>query len=154
MKLQSTDYARLIAWLAYNRHHVILGKTQLQKLLFICYGCYLVKRNSKLFEDDTPKVWPFGPVFPKTYKKYQPEYIDLSSDEKIAFVNDINTLRMIVYIVDSYYNRSAAHLTAWSHKDGSPWRKSFIENEKRWNGEIKDEDIKLFFSSNNWKEGL
>lgn len=154
MELQSTNYARLIAWLAYKRHNVILGKTQLQKLLFISYGCTLARRGQKLFTDDTPKVWPFGPVFPRTYKRYQPEYIELSDEEKIAFVKDIDTLKMVVDITDSYYDRSAVHLTAWSHKDGSPWRKAFIDNGKRWNGKIKDEDIEAFFSSDSWKEGL
>lgn len=154
MELQSTNYARLIAWLAYNKHHVILGKTQLQKLLFICYGCNLAQGRGKLFDDDIPKAWPFGPVFPKTYKRYQPENIELSNDEKATFANNLPTLQMIVKIVDNYYNRSAVQLTAWSHKDGSPWRKTFIKNKKKWNCEIEEDDIKEYFSSTIWNEGL
>lgn len=86
MELTSIDYTRLISWLAYYKHKTILNKTQMQKILFMCYGLYLTKHNEPLFSDDTPKAWPFGPVFPRSYKRYV-EVVpnDLSIDDKKAF---------------------------------------------------------------------
>lgn len=69
MKLTSLDYADLLNWIAYNKYGALLNKTQINKLLFICYGMYLAATGGKvLFEDDTPKAWPYGPVFPRVYK--------------------------------------------------------------------------------------
>ena len=70
MELSSIDYAKLISWLALHRSHVTLGRTQVQKILFICYGLYYAKNNRLLFDDDKPQAWPFGPVFPRSYKRY------------------------------------------------------------------------------------
>lgn len=150
MKLTSIDYARLISWLAYYKHKTILNKTQLQNLLFMCYGLYLAKRNNPLFSDDAPKAWPFGPVFPRTYKRYEesvPE--DLSENDKIEFLKDTDTLVEITNIVDSYYNYSANSLSEWSHQKDSPWAKTvFSENggPVTWNKVISQEIIKDYFN--------
>ena len=70
MELTSIDYANYLRYLAMERFFTILNKTQVNKMLFICYGLYLSMTNKKLFSDDTPKAWPFGPVFPRVYKRF------------------------------------------------------------------------------------
>lgn len=80
--------------------------------------------------------------------------IELSSDEKLAFLNAANALRITVDVVDRFYDRSASQLTSWSHKDGSPWRRGFIEGNYKWNSPINDEWIEEFFNLENWEAGL
>jgi len=43
MVLTSINYARLIMWLAVHRKGVWLNKTQLQKILFACYGLIVLR---------------------------------------------------------------------------------------------------------------
>ncbi len=158
MNLTSINYMQLISWLAYYKHRTILNKTQMQKLLFMCYGVYLSKHDSPLFVDDTPKAWPFGPVFPRTYKRYV-EMVprDLSREEKSAFLKDKDTLVDITRIVDTYYACSANTLSEWSHQPGSPWAQTVFSdggNGVTWNKVIEPEVIRRYFSGEQWRQGL
>ena len=158
MTLTSIDYTRLISWLAYYKHNTILNKTQMQKLMFICYGLYLTNHDTPLFTDDTPKAWPFGPVFPRSYKRYQevkPQ--DLSKEDKMAFLQDKDTLMMITRVVDSYYSCPANTLSEWSHQSGSPWAKTIFDADNgkiEWNKPIDKIIIKEYFNSGEWRRGL
>ncbi|WP_300549632.1 Panacea domain-containing protein [uncultured Bacteroides sp.] len=158
MELTSIDYTQLISWLAYYKHKTILNKTQMQKILFMCYGLYLTNHSEPLFADDTPKAWPFGPVFPRSYKRYvEAVPKDLSIDDKKAFLKDKETLIAISKIVDSYYNYSANALSEWSHQKDSPWAKTVFsqdENSVTWNKIIDTQIIKEYFKSGRWKQGL
>jgi len=163
MELTSLEYIRLIAWLAYNKCRIILNKTQAQKILFICYGLYLVANNdcerniqNVMFSDDKPKAWPFGPVFPRTYKRYREDIpTDLTETEKAAFFGDANNLRRVANITTQLCYLSARQLTNWSHQADSPWSKALLANNKvNWNALIKDEDIYHFFNSTSWQVGL
>lgn len=163
MVLTSVEYVRLIAWLAYNKCRITLGKTQMQKILFICYGLYLVANNDnekniqhRMFTDDTPKAWPFGPVFPRTYKRYREDMpINLTDQEKATFLEDKDNLKRVASITTQLCYLSARQLTNWSHQADSPWSKALLANNKvNWNALISDEDIYQFFSSTSWKDGL
>lgn len=104
-ELTSLDYCKLIAWLAYHKHNVILNKIHMQQILFMCYEQYLVSHNSPLFNDDIPKALPFGYVFPISYKRYSygvPK--DLTVSEKERFLKDKDTLRVITRAVEDYYD--------------------------------------------------
>lgn len=86
MEITSLDCAKLlqnIAWVYYKR---ILNKTQIHKILFFAYGIYLARYDKKLFTDDTPKAWPFGPVFPKVNRSinYMATYT-FTEEKKHAF---------------------------------------------------------------------
>lgn len=153
--LSSIDYAHLIAWLAYYKFNTILNKTQMQKLLFICYGQALVINGGvPLFIDDTPKAWPFGPVFPRTYKRYEevlPE--DLSDTQKQAFAEDHDILTMIAKTVAKYHRYSATRLSDWSHQVGGPWHKTVLPDgyEVAWNKEISKDIIQEYFTNSSWE---
>lgn len=152
----SIDFTRLIAWIAYFKHGVILNKTQMQKLLFMCYGQALVLSGKPLFRDDTPKAWPFGPVFPRSYKRYE-EHVpeDLAIEEKRQFASSPEVLRMVAQTVADYCRVSATRLSDWSHRSGSPWQKTvFLDGKAAWNREIGDEMIKEYFSTPNWRAGI
>ena len=156
MGATSLDYVRLISWLAYFKHGVILNKTQMQKLLFICYGLYLATHEAPLFSDDTPKAWPFGPVFPRSYKRYVESIpSDLSENDKRMFLRDRKTLRSITDIVDRYCLYPANTLSEWSHQKGSPWAQTIFSEDGKivWNQPIEQNIIRNYFRGE-WRTGL
>lgn len=150
-------------WLAVNKCGIALNKTQVQKILFICYGLYMVSHNEcdtfcseKLFTDDTPKAWPFGPVFPRSYKRYANIPITLTEEEKAAFKQDPDTLMMVYGIVERLCRITARDFTSWSHQEGTPWSKALFGSGKKfeWNVQIDDEDIYNYFKTGEWLQGL
>ena len=156
MKLSSIDYAKLISWLALHRSHVTLGRTQVQKILFICYGLYYAKNNRLLFDDDRPQAWPFGPVFPRSYKRYN-TYVsaELTDGEKKDFLNDKATLFLITMLTDNLCLCTARELSEWSHQPDSPWSKAVLKDGKlKWSQELDLKDIKNFFTGEERKIGL
>lgn len=158
--LSSIDYARLIQFTATKMYKTLLNKTQVNKILFYVYGVYLAGHDKPLFSDDTPKIWTYGPVFPRPNKKVVScELIGRSwfSDEKIeAFKENPDFLSRIVAIVGNMRNKSAIDLTRWSHEEGSPWYTTLynkdketgkITSQKPWNTVIPDNTIKEYFSN-------
>lgn len=156
MELTSIEYAKLIAWLAFKNDRITLGRTQIQKILFVCYGLFYATKGRLMFDDDTAKAWPFGPVFPRSYKRYN-YYIDseLSEEEKKSFAEDVETLKMITTVTHKLSYYSARDLTAWSHQPGTPWAKVILDQKDiKWNTELNKDDIRAYFSSGDWKRGL
>lgn len=127
----------------------------MQKILFICYGRCLAKFNKQLFTDDEPRAWPFGPVFPRTYRSYVETIpTSLTIAEKEEYLKEVDILKEISQIVDLCYNISANRLSEWSHLKDSPWYKTvFKEDNVQWNRTIDNDVIKDFFN-NNWQSGL
>lgn len=157
MELKSIDYARLIQYAAQKLHMTKLNKTQINKILFYVYGVYYARKNKKLFDDDTPKVWPYGPVFPKVNKKVNVDEIITSFPQDVVkeFNNNKFVLELVKSAVDAMYDMSAITLTRWSHKEGSPWYKSLykkdnkgnIIGQNKWNSPIEMGYIKEYFSN-------
>lgn len=152
MELTSLDYSRLIGWLAYYKHNTILNKTQMQKILFACYGVYLATTGERLFKDDTPKAWPYGPVFPRVNRRYNPNSttFELSENDKAEFLKNKQALNIVSDITDKFYNKSAHQLTEWSHLPGSPWFITLYgingdNKEILWNKVIEDDIIAKYF---------
>ena len=150
-KLTSIDYANIINWIAYNKFGVLLNKTQMQKILFISYGVYLANYGTKLFEDDTPKAWPFGPVFPRVNKHFNPGIPkSINEDLKQSIIKNENAVRTIIPVVEKYHKYSAKTLSEWSHQQGGPWSQTVYgdnaeKREIQWNLPIEDDKIKTFF---------
>lgn len=156
--LTSIDYARLIQFIAAKMYHTLLNKTQVNKILFYVYGVYLANHEKPLFEDDTPKVWTYGPVFPRPNKKViSCEKInreDFTEGEIEAFQKDKDFLSRIVSIVGKMCHKSAFELSQWSHEEGSPWYTTLykkdsndrITGQNPWNTPIQSETIKEYFS--------
>ena len=147
MELTSLQYSKLLKYLAFERHQVVLNKTQVNKLLFICYGCYLAEKKVRLFSE-APHAWPFGPVFPTVYRKFEsisfPVYF--TQDELDAFHQNEYALLLCAQTIDKFCHVGAYDLSAWSHKDGSPWYKTvFSETPVKWNKEINNEVIEEYF---------
>jgi uncharacterized phage-associated protein len=151
--LTSLDFSDIINLIAFNRHGVLLNKTQMQKLLFMCYGFYLASTNKLLFEDDTPKAWPFGPVFPRVNKRFVPGKIcPISADKKIIIAKDQTAMKTILNVVDKYHNTSASALSQWSHQENGPWYQTIYGKDGKntsikWNQVIDNDIIKTYFAA-------
>lgn len=150
-ELKSIDYARLIQFAALKNHGVLLNRTQINKILFYVYGRYLAEECVPLFTDDTPKAWPYGPVFPIVNKQIDPsENIRGFSDKKVAlYRNNRKAMDIVLDAVNKMCKISAYKLTQWSHQNGSPWYDTLFGENKtaKWNTQISDETIKTYFSN-------
>lgn len=150
--LTSVDYSDLLRFLAYNRHQVILNKTQVNKLLFMCYGFFLSMTGQRLFSE-SPKAWPYGPVFPTVYKRFgnkvMPVTLTEEQEQKQAFYANSEALNICINIVDKYCHKSAYDLSLWSHLKGSPWFQTVYSDDKPivWNKIINDDIINQYFSN-------
>lgn len=149
--LTSVDYANIIRSMAYRLHGVRLNKTQVNKLLYMCYGFYLVATSKRLF-DEQPHAWPYGPVFPTVYKsfdRYQPPF-SINEDRVRVFTKDQTAVHIIRAVIDNYCHVSAYDLSMWSHKPGGPWNITAYgkDGNKKpvWNKVIDDSLISDYFS--------
>lgn len=150
MNLSSVDFANQLRNMAFRRHSINLNKTQVNKLLFMCYGFYLARFGEKLFSE-TPKAWPYGPVFPDVYKSYSlyniPIFIE--NDKKKEFENS-KAKKICEQVIDKYCHVSAYDLSMWSHQQGGPWHQTVygVNGDKSlgWNKEIRDDLIKQYFT--------
>lgn len=150
MKLTSIDYAQLIQYAAYSMYKTVLNRTQINKILFCVYGAYLAKKGELLFEDDYPKAWPYGPVFPIVNKRIIAENVPrgFPRDKTMAFRRNTDALNIVKDVVQKLHGMSAYKLTEWSHREGSPWYMTvFPEGGGRnvWNTEIKRDLIERYF---------
>lgn len=152
--LTSLDYARLIQYAAQRLHRQMLNKTQVNKILFYVYGRYLAIKGTPLFADDTPKAWPYGPVFPIVNKRIDTSAVIAFSEEEVrAFKSNQEALDIVEAAVKQMHGMTASALTRWSHQEGSPWHRTLFEGYRRgeqapWNTEIKSDFIKEYFSLN------
>lgn len=156
MELTSIDYARMIQYASLKMFQQHLNKTQIHKILFYVYGVYYAQTDKLLFTDDTPKVWPYGPVFPRVNKRIKVgENITLSESGAEVFGKNIEALHIIKDAVVMMHNKSALSLTEWSHRDDSPWYRTLNPVDDNgvplaqceWNTPIKPEYIKEYFSN-------
>lgn len=151
-QLTSINYGRLIQYTSQKLHLQMLNKTQVNKILFYVYGRYLAVTGKKLFTDDTPKAWPYGPVFPRVNKRTNPsEVIKLTKEEVYLFKADELAIEIVVAAVGKMHKMSAVYLTEWSHQEGSPWRRTLYDGmepgkQRAWNTEIPDDYIKEYFT--------
>lgn len=149
-ELKSIDYAKLVQFVALKNHGVLLNRTQINKILFYVYGRYLAENGNPLFKDDSPKAWPYGPVFPKVNKKIDPSDTILEfSEKKVSlYRNNEKAMEIVLDAVEKMCKISAYKLTQWSHQSGSPWYETLFGENKtaKWNTPISDEIIKNYFS--------
>lgn len=151
-QLTSIEYGRLVQYAAQKLHLQMLNKTQVNKILFYVYGRFLAVTGTKLFDDDTPKAWPYGPVFPRLNKRINTsEVITFSSEQIAAFNQNKVALDIVQDAVNVMHGKSAQELTEWSHQPGSPWFRTLFEGREdgkqaEWNTEIPESYIKEYFA--------
>lgn len=140
--------AKLLLALAYQKDKV-LNVTKVQKMLYIIYGYFLAKENYIIFTE-TPKAWPYGPVFPRTRNKVDFGRVYKITDDDIQNIYE-NSEIVDVFdkVIDKYAKFTASQLSDWSHMEGGAWDRTTKQDGFDWNKEIPNEYIKDYFSNIN-----
>ncbi len=133
--------------LAYEKR-IVLNVTKVQKLLYMAYGHFLSKNDIQISKE-TPKAWPYGPVFPRTRKKVDYNHIlPLSDPEFEEIKKDIELTAKLNSIIETYSKFSASQLSDWSHAERGPWDKATKQPGFKWGvTEIPNEFITDYFST-------
>jgi len=132
--------AKLLLALAYERG-VVLNTTKVQKMLYIIYSYFLSKHDYQIFTE-TPKAWPYGPVFPRTRKK-----VDFTRIQKVtdAELEGITSQKEIVEkfneVINRYSKFSASELS------DSPWDKTTKLTGFKWGDFIPNEFVIDYFKN-------
>lgn len=140
--------AKLLLALAYEKGFV-LNVTKVQKILYIIYGYFLAKEGREIFTE-SPRAWPYGPVFPRTRKRVDFGKVYHITDEDIKDIASDDDLKGVFNkVIDKYAKFSAAQLSDWSHMEGGAWDKTVKQAGFNWNNEIPNEFISEYFSQMN-----
>ena len=123
-----------------KENNVSFNHTKIQKLLYAAHGACLVVNDYALI-DESPKLWPYGPVFPKILKETKKGIDQLSCEDSNSCYEDV-----LQETVRSFGKYSASILSDWSHKEGSPW-KQMVDNGDKWNTPMPNDVIKSYFDS-------
>lgn len=138
----SREIAALIAQQC-REQGISYNNTKIQKLLYCCYGVLLAWRGERIC-DEYPRLWPYGPVFPKVFKYIQKhgDIICYSFErDRVATPDNLEVVKNVLRTFGQY---NATSLSRWSHADDSPWAR--VKNqEASWNSFIPDEYIKEYF---------
>lgn len=138
--------AKLLLALAYQKDK-ILNVTKVQKMLYIIYGYFLAKENYIIFTE-TPKAWPYGPVFPRTRNKVDFDRVHKITDDDIQDIyKNSEIVDVFNKVIDKYAKFTASQLSDWSHMEGGAWDKTTKQVGFDWNKEIPNEYIKDYFSN-------
>lgn len=119
------------------------NNTKIQKLLYCAYGIMLAWKGERIC-DEYPRLWPYGPVFPKVFK-----YINKGKNIATASYNfkelaSEDQKIVIERTLAKYGNYTANALSTWSHSPISPWSR-VKEEGGGWNSFIPDEYIAEYF---------
>lgn len=137
--------AKYLMALAFKKKKV-LNVTKVQKLLYIAYGFFLANKNRVLI-NETPKAWPYGPVFPQTRERVDySEVINTNNSDLIDIKEDDEVSDFFNKLIDIYSDYTASQLSEWSHIEGGPWHKTTKKRGFYWDTPISDELIKEYFS--------
>lgn len=152
-KYTSTDVA-LIMMSRAAENKIVMNYTKVQKFLFILYTLYLTSQGQRL-TDESPKAWPFGPVFPTVKRRLEKwkvniesfdikDYEDRLSDKNV--INDEALKEMCDAIFTSGFGKMTANqLVAWTHTPGAPWDITTKKSGFKWNDPITDDLIEEYY---------
>lgn len=140
---ESLDVAAYIAQEC-TQHGFRYNNTKIQKLLYSAYGIMLAWKDGERLCDEHPRLWPYGPVFPKVFKyinkggniaTYSYNFKEnASEDEKTVIETALN----------KYGRFTAKALSQWSHNPLSAWSR-VKEEGAGWNSFIPDDYIEKYF---------
>lgn len=143
--VKSVDFAKYILQKA-NEKNIKLNLTQLQKILYICDGTLLA--FGKNIINEHARAWNYGPVYPKVYKWYSKNMENPDTnlpDNVVIFIKD-KAENIVTQAVDKFGTWTAAQLSAWTHKESSPWAIALNRNNGKMNSIIEKDDMRLYFA--------
>lgn len=133
------------------RREQVTTQIQVQKLVYLCHGWMLGLRGEPLIREQV-EAWIYGPVIREIYDEYScfgnaPIEIFDHADLKAEFksISDDQD-KLIRQVVESYGQFDAFHLSALTHREGTPWHK--IKFNGKVNGHetvIPNDDIKAYY---------
>ena len=144
VRYDSLDFAKALAHMALIEGRG-LNMSQIQAILYIAYGVWMVHHDGRLFEEH-PQAWQYGPVFPRVYSKMrkgvtdsQERYLKLKEDspERLAFLERC---------FRRYAWTSACDLAAPHKSKGTPWHQTRKENPESQTARIPDSLVKEWFT--------
>lgn len=138
--------AKLLLALAYEKG-IVLNVTKVQKLLYIVYSYFLAKNDQQIFSE-SPKAWPYGPVFPRTRNKVDFGIVYKRDNEELDdIIQNSELIEKMQSVIEKYSKFSSKELSDWSHVEGSPWDKTTKMENFNWGIHIPNEYIKEYFSN-------
>jgi uncharacterized phage-associated protein len=129
---------------------IALSETKLHKLLYICDGLMLAAGINCIHE--IAKAWNYGPVYPKVHNwlAKNPSAFSLPQPCKagtIEAITEVNAQPLVDKALNNFGLWTAADLSAWSHRPGSPWERAIERGWGVMNSLIKKEDMRDYFRS-------
>ncbi len=141
--MKTIEIAKDIVYLC-KKNGYDFNNTKIQKLLYLFVGFCLINDVSDVYNiDESPKLWPYGPVFPKVHKKY--ESIKEHDALEITSITNKKVKKILEETVKKWGNISAGKLSAWSHIEDSPWD-VLVKRGEKWNTSIDLDHIKIYFA--------
>ena len=101
-----------------EKNRLAYNNTKIQKLLYCAYGCFLVVYKKRLC-DEHPRAWKHGPVFPRVFAYINKRNDILTLCPKLDVSEE--TCKLLEDVVKIFGQYSASALSAWTHKEKSPW---------------------------------
>ena len=143
--MKTLEIAKDIAFLCRENDYPF-ENAKIQKLLYLFVGFCLINNISEIYDiDEKPKLWPFGPVFPRVYKKYK-EIKEYKQDAIKSLENE-EIIKILEQTVKKWGKIPGGKLSIWSHLPNSPWD-ILVKKGAKWNTEMPLEDIKTYFQNN------
>jgi uncharacterized phage-associated protein len=132
-----------------------LDPMKLQKLVYIAHGWHLALADEPLI-DSAVEAWKYGPVVPTLYQKtrrYGASPIDQKlergwfeelTDSEDLTKRDKAAWGLLERVWEEYGRYSGVHLSAMTHKKGTPWYKAWhdLGGSKTWGKNIDPEQIR------------
>ena len=139
-----------------------ISPLKIQKLTYIAHGWHLAFIDKPLVCDEYAEAWRYGPVFPSVYHEFKHRrslpIIDLGTDVKLndkdKFVREVpkikkgdkETKALLDKVWEVYGTWSGSELSEVCHHPGTPWHKTWKENQGQRNAHIPNEVIKEYYS--------
>ena len=141
--MKTLEIAKDIVFLC-NKNGYEVNNTKIQKLLYLFVGFCLINGIEEIYDmDEKPKLWPYGPVFPKVHKKF--EAIKDIKRDKIESISDKEAINILEKTVEKWGSVPAGKLSSWSQSEDSPWY-LMVKEGANWNTEIDLDYIKIYFA--------
>ena len=118
-----------------NAENLPLTSMQLLKLVYLVHGWSLAMFDEPIVRNN-PQAWQYGPVYPSIYKAVKKsgsspvsEMITKPATGEVYFPEDISQpkLSFLSSILSSYGRKPAFELSSITHRDGTPWHKTYHE---------------------------
>lgn len=141
--MKSIDIAKDIVFLC-RKNGYEFNNTKIQKLLYLFVGFCLINDVNDIYKiDESPVLYPYGPVFPKVHKKF--DFIKDYDGTDIVSVIDEKVKKILEETVKKWGKISAGRLSGWSRIEGSPWD-LLVKERAEWKTEIDLDYIKIYFA--------